>query len=82
MISGIAKLRPEEAMVLSEQLKSIGTKGSVAFACMENFDKKHAKETTRDKKELMEKLLKEMRAKGDCPVGAAVVSLGLKQGIQ
>lgn len=82
MMSGIAKLKPEEAMSLSEQLKSIGTKGSAVFACMENFDKKHAKETTKDKKQLMEKLLKAMRAKSDCPVGAAVVSMGLKQGIQ
>ena len=48
---------------------------------MENFDKKHSKETTKDRKALMEKLLKAMRAKGNCPVGAAIVSLGVKQGL-
>ena len=82
MMSGIGKLKQEEAVSLAEQLKSIGTKGSAVADCMQNFDKNHIKETTKDKKALMEKLLKEMRANGNCPVGAAIVSLGIKQGIQ
>lgn len=82
LMSGISKLKQEEAITLSEQLKSIGTKGSAVFTCMQNFDKNHSKETTKDKKALMESLLKEMRADGSCPVGASIVSLGIKQGIQ
>ncbi len=81
MMSGISKLKQDDAIAFSEQLKSIGTKGSPIAACMENFDKKHSKETTKDRKALMEKLLKAMRAKGNCPVGAAIVSLGVKQGL-
>jgi hypothetical protein len=82
MMTGIGKLKQEEAVSLAEQLKSIGTKGSAVADCMQHFDKNHSKETTKDKKALMEKLLKEMRANGNCPVGAAIVSLGIKQGIQ
>ncbi len=81
MMTGISKLKQEDALAFSEKLKSIGTKGSPVASCMEEFDKKHSKETTKDKKALMEKLLKAMRAKGNCPVGAAIVSLGVKQGI-
>ncbi len=82
MMTGISKLKQEDALAFSEKLKSIGNKGSPVAACMENFDKKHSKETTKDKKLLMEKILKAMRDKGNCPAGAAIVSLGLKQGIQ
>lgn len=81
MMTGISKLKQEDALAFSEKLKSIGVKGSPVAACMENFDKKHSKETTKDKKALMEKLLKAMRDKGNCPSGAAIVSLGLKQGV-
>lgn len=81
MMTGISKLKQDDAMAFSEKLKSIGAKGSPVSSCMENFDKKHSKETTKDKKALMEKLLKAMRAKGNCPAGAAIVSLGLKQGV-
>lgn len=82
MMTGISKLKKEDAMVLAGKLQSMAVRGSDISACMENFDKKHSKETTRDKKALMEKLLEAMRAKGNCPVGGAIVSLGLKQGIK
>lgn len=82
MMTGISKLKREDAIDFSEKLKSIGAKGSPVAACMENFDKKHSKETTKDKQVLMEKILKAMRANGNCPVGAAIVSLGVKQGIK
>lgn len=82
MMSGISKLKKEDAMVLAGKLQSMAVKGSDISSCMEDFDRKHSKETTKDKKALMEKLLEAMRAKGNCPVGGAIVSLGLKQGIK
>jgi hypothetical protein len=77
MMSGISKLKPEDVLSFGEKLKSIGTKGSEVYSCMEAFDKKHGKETTKDKTALTEKLLMEMQANGNCPVGAAVVNLGI-----
>jgi hypothetical protein len=82
MMTGISKLKKEDAMLLAEKLQSMAVKGSDISTCMENFDKKHSKETTKDKQALMMKLLEAMRAKGNCPVGGAIVSLGLKQGIK
>jgi len=81
MMQGMSKLKPEEAASFSEKLKSIGTKGSEVYNCMEAFDKKHAKETTKDKKALTEKLLTEMQAIGNCPTGAAIVNLSLSSGV-
>ncbi len=80
MMQGISKLKPEDAASFSEKLKSIGTKGSEVFNCMEAFDKKHANETTKDKKALTEKLLTEMQSMGNCPTGAAIVNLSLSGG--
>jgi hypothetical protein len=77
MISGMSKLKPEDALSFGGKLKSIGTKGSEVNTCMEAFDKKHSKETTKDKTSLMEKLLMEMQANRNCPVGAAIVNLSL-----
>lgn len=81
MMQGMSKLKPDEAASFSEKLKSIGTKGSEVFNCMEAFDKKHAKETTKDKKALTEKLLTEMQATGNCHTGAAIVNLSLRSGV-
>lgn len=78
---GIKKLKPEDAVKFAEQLQEIGQKGSPVFTCMENFDKKHGKETTKDKNALAKKLLKEMQSKTDCPVGAAVVNMGIAKGV-
>ena len=77
MMSGMSKLKPEDALSIGEKLKSIGTKGSEVFTCMEAFDKKHSKETTKDKTALTEKLLMEMQANGNCPVGAAIINLSM-----
>lgn len=82
MLAGMKKLKQEDAVKFTEKLKSIGDKNSSLFKCMQEFDKKHGKETTKDKKALTERLLKEMRQKGDCPVGAAILSMSLKRGIQ
>lgn len=79
--AGIGKLKPEDAVQFSQKFTSIGTKGTEVFNCMEAFDKKHAKETTKDKKGLSEKLLKEMQGNTNCPVGAAVVNLGVSKGV-
>jgi hypothetical protein len=77
MMDGLSKLKQEDALSFGEKMKSIGTKGSEVYTCMEAFDKKHSKETTKDRNSLMEKLLKEMKANGNCPVGAAIVNLSL-----
>ena len=82
MMKGIAKLKPEDATDFGEKLRSVGTKGSDVYVCMEAFDKKHSKETTKDKEALTEKMLAEMQKNGNCPVGAAIVNLSLKKSIK
>jgi hypothetical protein len=75
LMTGMSKVKPEDAASLGQKLQSIGTKGSDVYTCMEEFDKKHSKETTKDKAALTEKLLKAMQSQGNCPVGAAIVNL-------
>jgi hypothetical protein len=77
MMSGMSKLKQEDALSFGEKMKSIGTKGSEVYTCMEAFDKKHSKETTKDRTALTEKILKEMQANTNCPVGAAIINLSL-----
>jgi hypothetical protein len=77
LMTGMSKIKPADAVSFAEKLKSIGTRGSDVYTCMETFDKKHGKETTKDKAALTEKLLKEMQLQGNCPVGAAIVNLSL-----
>lgn len=81
MMAGMSKLKPEDATAFAAKMQSIATKGSDVFSCMEAFDKKHGKETTKDKKALTEKLLKEMRSNVNCPVGAAIVNLSVAKGM-
>jgi hypothetical protein len=80
LAAGISKLKPDDAAIFAKKLTSIGTRGSEVFNCMEAFDRKHEKETTASKKELTEKMLKLMKQNNNCPVGAAVVSIGLANG--
>lgn len=80
LMDGMTKLKTEDAASFAEKLKSIGTKGSAVLTCMEAFDKKHGKETTKDKTMLTEKLLKEMQTEGNCLVGSAIVNLSLANG--
>jgi hypothetical protein len=80
LATGISKLSGEDAASFAEKLKSIGTKGSEVYACMEAFDKKHSQETTKDKTALTEKLLQEMQGNANCPIGAAIVNLSLANG--
>jgi hypothetical protein len=77
MIAGMSKLKPEDAVDFSKKMSSMGDKSSELYRCMEAFDKKHGKETTKDKKALTEKLLSEMQGKTDCPAGAAIINLSL-----
>lgn len=77
--SGLAKLKPEEAEIFIEKFKQISDKNSDVFKCMQEFDKRHEKETTKSKKALTQKMLKEMQENTNCPVGAAVVNIGLQQ---
>jgi hypothetical protein len=77
MVAGMSKLNPEDVQEFGKKMSSIGDKSSAVYKCMEAFDKKHGKETTKDKKTLTEKLLTEMQGKTNCPVGAAIVNLSL-----
>lgn len=79
MQDALAKLKPEEAAPFIEKFRQISLSTSEVNKCMQEFDRKHAKETTRDKKALTEKLLTEMQHNGNCPAGAAVVNIGLQQ---
>lgn len=79
LMAGIAKFKPEDAKSFGEQLQLIGDKNSTVFKCLQDFDKKHATETTTDKKALTEKLLMEMQKSGGCYVGAAIVNLNPKK---
>lgn len=77
LVEGMSKLKPGDAVEFSKKMSSMGDRNSELFKCMEAFDKKHGKETTKDKKALTEKLLSEMQGKTDCPVGAAIINLSL-----
>ncbi len=79
MMAGMAKFTPEDAKAFADQLKTIGDKNSSVFKCLQDFDKKHANETTADKKALTDKLLMEMQKDGGCYVGAAIVNLNPKK---
>lgn len=79
MTAGMGKLKPEDGIDFAKKIQSLGDKTSQVYACMEAFDKKHGKETTKNKTTLTENLLKEMQAKGDCPVGAAITNLSLSK---
>lgn len=79
MKTGMGKLKPEDAIEFAKKIQSLGDKGSEVYACMEAFDKKHGKETTKNKTTLTKNLLAEMKAKGDCPVGAAIINLSLSK---
>ncbi len=81
LTTGIGKLKTEDALVFSQKFSAIGTKGSEVFNCLQTFDKKHEKETTKDKKGLTEKMLKEMQTNTNCPVGATVINLSLAKGV-
>lgn len=78
MQAGLAKLKPEEADAFIKKFQQISEKTSDVNKCMQEFDKRHGKETTRDKRALTEKMLQEMRGNNNCPVGAVVVSIGLQ----
>lgn len=81
LMSSMTGFKPEDATAFGEKFASIGKKGSDVFNCLQAFDKKHGKETTKDKKALTESMLKQMLADASCPVGAAVVNLGLSNGV-
>lgn len=82
MLKGMSKLKPEDATDFGEKLRSVGTPGSTVYTCMEEFDKKHSKETTKDKQALTEQLLAEMLKNNNCPIGAAIINLSLKKSSQ
>ena len=79
MAAGISKLKPEDAASFGKKLSSIADKGSDVYNCMQAFDNKHSKETTGNKKDFTEKMLKIMQENNSCPVGAAIVNLGFSK---
>lgn len=79
MISGMSKMKPDEAAAFAKQVSSIADRNTELFKCLEAFDKKHGKETTRDKKALTEKLLSEMQGNTNCITGAAVINMNLSK---
>ena len=74
----LAKLAPETAQQLIKTLSEMGNSSSSTSLCMEAIDKKYGKETTTDKKLLMQKVANEMTKNKDCLVGAAIIKLGAK----
>lgn len=79
MMKSMSKLKPEDAKNLGEQLQSIASVSSPVYKCMQEFEKKHSKETTTDKNGLIEKVLAVMQKNGDCFVGAAIMNLSPKK---
>jgi transcriptional regulator of heat shock response len=75
MMAGMQKLKPEDATAFATQLQDLIKSSSPVSKCMQDFDKKHGKETTTDKKELTLKILKEMQKNNGCYVGAAIVNM-------
>jgi pyoverdine/dityrosine biosynthesis protein Dit1 len=78
LMNGIAKLKPDDAKAFAEKLQSLADKKTAIAQCMDNFDKKHSKETTKDRDALLQKLLAEMRRNGNCYTGAAIINLNPK----
>jgi len=79
LTDGIKRMDQAKAMAFAEKIKAIGDKSSSVAACMETFDKKHEKETTKDRTALTEKLFAQLQAT-NCIIGAAIVNLSLKHG--
>lgn len=78
LMKGIAKLKPADAKAFAEKLQSLADKKTAIAQCMDNFDKKHSKETTANRNALLENLLVEMRKNGNCYTGAAIINLNPK----
>jgi hypothetical protein len=74
---GIKKMTPEKAEFFTRQIQSLGDKSSSVYSCMEAFDKKHGKETTKSKSGLKNNLLTALQQKGDCYTSAAMVNLDI-----
>jgi hypothetical protein len=79
MMTAMRKLKPEDAKAMGEQLQSVGSVSSPVYQCMQDFEKKHSKETTTDGKALVEKVLVEMQKKPECFIGAAILNLNPKK---
>jgi hypothetical protein len=75
--NGIKEMTPEKAEFFTRQIQSLGDKSSSVYTCLEGFDKKHGKETTKSKSELKNKLLTELQGKKDCFTSAAMVNLDI-----
>jgi hypothetical protein len=74
---GISKMTPEKSSFFTRQIQSLGDKNSKVYLCLQDFDKKHGKETTKSKGMLKRNLLKELQQKNDCFTAAAMINLDI-----
>lgn len=74
---GIKKMTPEKAEFFTRQIQSLGDKSSSVYACLADFDKKHGKETTKNKSDLKKELLASFQKNGNCFTAAAMVNLDI-----
>lgn len=79
--NGLENMDPAEAAAVSTSLMSLDDENSEIAKCMEAFDRKYEKETTRDRKSLFNNLLEEMRKNSTCPIGAAMINITIEEGI-
>lgn len=77
--AGLAKLDKAEADTIARSLMNITNSDSKVYLCLQEYDRRHEKETTRDKKKLLRKLLTELQKNTACPLSAAIVNLGIKR---
>lgn len=76
--NGLENMDSAEAGAIRAALMNIDDKDSKVNQCMEAYERKYAKETTRDEDGLVRKVLEEMRKNNSCPLGAAIVNLGIE----
>jgi GTP cyclohydrolase FolE2 len=77
--AGLAKLNRAETDTVARGLMRVTSASSPVYQCLKAYDKKHEKETTRDKNALLRKLLVELQKNTACPLSAAIVNLGIKR---
>jgi hypothetical protein len=76
--NGLDNMDSVEAEAIRAGLLNIDEKDSKVNQCMEAYERKYEKETTRDEDGLVRKVLEEMRKNNACPLGAAIVNLGIE----
>lgn len=78
--NGLDNMDSTEADAIRASFLSMDEDGSKVNLCIDAFDNKYEKETTSNKSALLRKVLAEMQKNSACPVGAAVMNLGVEGG--